>query len=941
MSVFRHISIKRKLTLIIMLTSSVVLFLACAAFITLDTTTFRRELSERINILAEVVGSNCAAAIDFKDVKAAEEALAALRADENFVAACVYSADNRVFATYRRDGASSFVAPVARASGQEFTANELRVFRPIEQGGVRTGTIFVVSDLREIASRLRRYIVIVGVMFLTSLFVALALSSQLQRLVSDPILHLAQVTRSVALEKNYSVRAVKQSNDELGQLVDGFNEMLGQIQQRDAALESAREGLEARVAERTTELAKSNQDLQAEISERQRIAETLLVQATALDAAANAIVITDHAGTIEWVNPAFTTLTGYTSQEAVGQNPRILKSDKQDEAFYRNLWQTISSGQVWKAELTNRRKDGSQYAEEITITPLRNAEGAIARYIAVKGDITERRRAEVALREIELRLSLAMKAAQLFAWDYEVASGLFNFSDRYYVLHGTTAELEGGNHMSAADFARKFVHPDDAHRVADELAKAVATTNPDYRAQLECRVLRRDGELRHVVVNLTGTKDAAGRTIQVHGANQDVTERKLAEAQRERLAALVEGSPDFIGFADPKTMQVQFINKYGRRMCGVGEDEDVGKFKLGDLHPAWMNKLLSEVIVPAVGRDGLWEGEGAFLHRSGREVPVSMALLSLKDAKGEVDIFYTISRDITERRQLEAERETLHRQLLDASRLGGMAEIATNVLHNVGNVLNSVNISTGLIVESVKKSRASSLARVVTLLQEHAHDLGTFISTDARGQHLPAHLAQLSEHLIADQAATVSELDSLRRNVEHIKEIVAMQQRYATFGGVREVVNVIDLVEDSLRMNEGAFRSHGVEVTREFGEVPPLNSEKHKIMQILVNILRNAKYACDDSGRPDKKMTVRVCNGDGGVKVSVIDNGVGILPENLARIFNHGFTTRKDGHGFGLHSGALAAKEMGGSLTAQSDGPGRGAIFTLQLPCPAPEGSHE
>ena len=266
-----------------------------------------------------------------------------------------------------------------------------------------------------------------------------------------------------------------------------------------------------------------------------------------------------------------------------------------------------------------------------------------------------------------------------------------------------------------------------------------------------------------------------------------------------------------------------------------------------------------------------------------------------------------------------------------------MAEIATNVLHNVGNVLNSVNISTGLIVESMKKSRASSLARVVALLQEHADDLGTFITTDARGRHLPAHLAQLSEHLIADQAATVSELDSLRHNVEHIKEIVAMQQRYATFGGVKEVINVVDLVEDSLRMNEGSLQNHGVEITREFGEVPPLSVEKHKILQILVNVLRNAKYACDDSGRPDKKMTVRVCNGDGGVKISVIDNGVGIPPENLERIFNHGFTTREGGHGFGLHSGALAAKEMGGSLSVQSDGPGQGAAFTLELPLPVPK----
>ena len=124
---------------------------------------------------------------------------------------------------------------------------------------------------------------------------------------------------------------------------------------------------------------------------------------------------------------------------------------------------------------------------------------------------------------------------------------------------------------------------------------------------------------------------------------------------------------------------------------------------------------------------------------------------------------------------------------------------------------------------------------------------------------------------------------------------------------------------------------------REFEDVPPINVEKHKVLQILVNLMRNAKYACDESGRADKRLTVRVANGDGRrPRYRVMDNGVGIPPENLTRIFNHGFTTRKDGHGFGLHSGALAAEEMGGSLQVHSDGLGRGATFMLELPIDQP-----
>ena len=301
----------------------------------------------------------------------------------------------------------------------------------------------------------------------------------------------------------------------------------------------------------------------------------------------------------------------------------------------------------------------------------------------------------------------------------------------------------------------------------------------------------------------------------------------------------------------------------------------------------------------------------------------------------------SLENEIEARKRMEKEVEQVHRQLLDTSRRAGMAEIATNVLHNVGNVLNSVNVSANLLAERVRKSRVSSFPRVVALLQEHAHDIGAFITGDAKGKLVPDFLAKLSENLLAEQEATVAELNSLRQNAEYINEIVAMQQDYAKVGGVKEIINVINLVEDSLRMNEGSLNRHHVEVVREFENVPPLNVDKHKILQILMNLVRNAKQACQESERADKRLTVRVANGEGRIKISVIDNGVGILPENLTRIFNHGFTTRKDGHGFGLHSGALAAKEMGGSLNVHSDGPGQGAAFTLELPCPTLENSHE
>lgn len=294
-----------------------------------------------------------------------------------------------------------------------------------------------------------------------------------------------------------------------------------------------------------------------------------------------------------------------------------------------------------------------------------------------------------------------------------------------------------------------------------------------------------------------------------------------------------------------------------------------------------------------------------------------------------------VVQDITERRQAEQELESLHKQLLVTSRHAGMAEVATNVLHNVGNVLNSVNVSASLLTERMRKSKCAKLEQVVALLRNHAADLAGFLA-GPQGQHLPEYLSQLAAELAAERDSAVTELTELRGNIEHIKEIVGMQQSYARRGGLIETIDVRALAEDSLRMNEGAFARHGVTIIRDYHDTPPIEVDKHKVLQILVNVIRNAKYACHEGGG-EKNVTVRIRAADGAVQVSVIDTGVGIASENLERIFNHGFTTRADGHGFGLHSSALAAKALGGRLEASSDGPGRGATFTLTLPLKAPE----
>ena len=223
-----------------------------------------------------------------------------------------------------------------------------------------------------------------------------------------------------------------------------------------------------------------------------------------------------------------------------------------------------------------------------------------------------------------------------------------------------------------------------------------------------------------------------------------------------------------------------------------------------------------------------------------------------------------VIQDTTERKAQEMELERVHKELVTASREAGMAEVATNVLHNVGNILNSVNISASLVAERMRQSKAAGVSRLAALLVEQGDRVGQFITEDHRGKRMPEYMAALGEQLAADQRSALEELALLRENLEHIKDTVNMQQSYAKLCGVTETVEVVDLVEDSLRLNAGAFARHGVTLQREFGEVPPINVDKHKVLQILVNLVRNAKYACDDSGRSDKRITLRIAPLPGG-----------------------------------------------------------------------------
>lgn len=414
----------------------------------------------------------------------------------------------------------------------------------------------------------------------------------------------------------------------------------------------------------------------------------------------------------------------------------------------------------------------------------------------------------------------------------------------------------------------------------------------------------------------------------------DLTDANQIQANAQMLLeAMLENVPDRIYFKDTKSRFIKTSKALAMRLGLKNPDDAIGKTDF-DFFPREKAREFfedeqriiqtGEPLINKVEKQVMASGETGW---------ASTTKVPLRDRCGIIVGIVGINRDITELKLAEQKIETINRELREASRQAGMAEVATGVLHNVGNVLNSVNVAAGVLADRLNHSKANGVSKLSKLLTERQEDLGQFLSADERGRQIPAYLQQLAEHLNAEQADMRKELNELVLNVEHIKEIVATQQNYARVLGVAEAVNLPDVMEDAIKIHGGAYERHGIKLIREYDPVAPVTLDKHKVMQIVINFLSNAKYACDAGSKERKTVTVRIKKaGNDRVRLEVEDNGIGIAPENLRRIFSQGFTTRKDGHGFGLHSGALAAKELGGDISVESDGVGRGANFVLEIP---------
>ncbi len=567
-------------------------------------------------------------------------------------------------------------------------------------------------------------------------------------------------------------------------------------------------------------------------------------------------------------------------------------------------------------------KDGNPRKVEVHAYPILDDKGNVSEIIEYALDITERKQAEESLKKSENKYRILIEniPQKVFLKD---RNSVYVSCNKNYAAD---LDIEPEEIAGRTDFDFYSKELADKYRTDDsrvvESAQAEEIDEKYVQAGKESIV--------HTVK--TPVKDEHDNVVGVLGIFWDITERKQAEVKLKQTAeewiTTFDSITDMVSIHD-KDFKIVKANKSFAKAFKMELSEIIGKTCCELIHKTKEPPLFC----PHIRTLGTGKPNCKEFFEPCLGIYVEASTSPLFDEDGQIMASVHIAKDITKRKQAEAELKAAQEKLIEIARKVGMAEVAADVLHNVGNVLNSINVSTTVIREKITGSELANLEKVASIINEHNDDLGTFLTEDPQGKHIPIYLTEVSKYLTDEQTDIIDKLKVLAENVQHIKDIINMQQSYAKVSGVEVQTSLSKLAEDAIQINSAGLERHGTRLIREFEELGDVEIDKQKLLQILVNLISNAKYALSGSNKEEKLVIIRIYkHSEARFRIEVADNGVGVSKDNLAKIFSHGFTTKKDGHGFGLHSSALASKEMGGSLTVHSDGVGQGATFTLELP---------
>jgi signal transduction histidine kinase len=530
------------------------------------------------------------------------------------------------------------------------------------------------------------------------------------------------------------------------------------------------------------------------------------------------------------------------------------------------------------------------------------------------------------------RLSVATQAAGLQCWEYDFKQNKVVWLEQGLEHQPTTPE--GIAAAGQAMFDQILTEDDKAGRAQTEAA--LVQRKPIVSSH--SRRIDADGKLHHIQIYQRLFYDEHGARARALGAMLDITESFERQVELEAVSirfgiatrAAHAGVWEFRVKTEESWWNDTMYVIYG---CSPETFKPTLAAATAMIHPddlavaqaGWNQALANSNQLHVQFR--IVRHDGSIAHLD------SLAVVVI-DPETQERRLVGISLDISARVAAEQRERWLQKQLREASHQSGMAEVATGVLHNVGNVLNSLGVAASTAQARLKTFQIDRVGQVAAMLQLNRDKLAEFLSSDERGKRLPDYLSALGARIAADADAVQQEFAAISGHVQYLRHIVQAQQSFARVGGAQDEVDISEVVETALTLKGQELK--GAQITRDIGELPPVQTDRYKLLQIIVNFIANACDAMLANRSTAPRIVIRVHVVHGRLEIAVEDSGIGIAPELLARVWEFGFTTKAHGHGFGLHSVAVAAQQLGGTVLAHSDGVGLGARFSVTIPITAP-----